>query len=44
LRTLAADAERKTTNEERAEVYGKLLATCATCHAMIRDPMGSSSP
>jgi len=33
---LGARAERTTSREERAEVYGELLTSCSNCHSMFR--------
>ena len=33
---LGEDARAATTDEARAEVYGRLLATCATCHKLMK--------
>lgn len=37
IRQLARRASTLSSQTERAELYGQLLGTCATCHATIRD-------
>lgn len=37
IRLLATRAQTAKTQDDRAELYGDLLATCARCHAKIRD-------
>ena len=38
LRLLGTRAQVAKTQDDRANLYGDLLATCARCHAKIRDP------
>jgi cytochrome c553 len=38
LRLLGTRAQAARTQDDRANLYGDLLATCARCHAKIRDP------
>jgi len=38
IRLLATRAQAAKTQDDRAALYGDLLATCARCHAKIRDP------
>lgn len=38
VRLLATRAQTAKTQDERAALYGDLLATCARCHGKIRDP------
>ncbi|HWO25943.1 MAG TPA: hypothetical protein VNO30_44725 [Kofleriaceae bacterium] len=38
IRLLATRAQVAKTQDERAALYGDLLATCARCHGKIRDP------
>jgi cytochrome c553 len=37
IHALAARARKPATLDERADLFGQLLATCARCHATIRD-------
>ena len=37
IRLLATRAQQAKAQDDRAELYGDLLATCARCHAKIRD-------
>jgi hypothetical protein len=37
VRLLARRAQTARTSHERAEIYGQLLSTCASCHQTIRD-------
>jgi hypothetical protein len=37
IKLLATRAKKAETQDARAELYGQIMATCARCHAAIRD-------